>query len=141
MPITTGVQIVVLFSDAARQPIPPTAYFYNPRRYLLKETQSNEGQTFTLHVSRGEETTRIPLSPQETQQLARMIANLPEKSMSASGFSLDGLVYEVILLCGDKVISYQWKNQDWRGDPNQPQDIWERTQAFADQVQALAQKP
>jgi hypothetical protein len=135
MAITTGIQIVVIFSGASEQDVPPPVYIFTPKSIRLIETTKKE---YKLISVMGNETSEIPLSEENVQQLAGLINQLPDENMFAPARSFDGIVYDLVLMHAKKTIIYQWKNKDWRFIPDQLQETWVPIQAFADSVEGLS---
>jgi hypothetical protein len=138
MPITTGIQIIILLAGYADRPASSSQHMLVDKTIHLVELPTPG--TFTLHISEGLHTRKAQLSAAEAQQLATLLTQLPPDSMTAELASFDGIIYELDVIQAEKSLSFHWQNEDWRYDAHHPIDKWKPVAALADYVLKLVKE-
>lgn len=140
MPITTTTLIIIALAGQTDQVVPPPQQLMVNQTIHLWQLPPAGSGAFALRVSEGGNTRDAQLSAAESEQLTALLAQLPTHSMVSEGMSFDGITYELTVLQAEQVLSFHWRNEDWRYAPQSPLDKWERVAVVADYALRLAKK-
>ncbi|MBN2148023.1 MAG: hypothetical protein JW726_11570 [Anaerolineales bacterium] len=138
-PITTNVQIRILYGGAIEQP--PVQVLFGSGIELREQLPAGSG-SFELHVREGLKERHAHLTSEQAARLCDLLRQLPDEDMSSKGLSLDGYVYDLVVirggLEGEKRLSFHWANEDWRYQDVTFQSAWKAVAALAEFVLQIA---
>ena len=143
MPLTRSIQIVVIrFKDTDVPELPPQYQIHlveqPPQKGSGYKLFSEESMPWNV-TGGGPRLTEIPLTPQNSQRLAHLVDELPCENMFSKRLSFDGCDYRLLVIQPGASLEFQWSNEDWRCEPEEFHERWQKVSALADTLITLIQ--